>query len=122
MDCCLLKQCNKQIADYETEMLDISRTIATMKDTSELNNEKLRISDVVLNLGLKINKFLSYPKEAATTPAREGIRLPKIAVSHIRWWSIEVDEFLGRVRDICYSFVSFNGLMNLIRPEKLTKL
>ena len=51
-----------------------------MEYTKELNNEKLRISDFIFSLGLKINKFLSYPKEAPIKPVREGIRLPKIAV------------------------------------------
>ena len=83
MDHCLLEQCNRQIAGFETKMLDLSRTIATMEDTSELNNEKLQISDVIFNLGLKINKFLSYRKEATTKPVREEIRLPKIAVPTI---------------------------------------
>ena len=82
MDCCLLEQCNRQIAGFEREMLDIHVfcTIATMEDTSELNIEKIQISNVFFNLGLKINKFLSYPKEATIKPVREGIRLPKIAV------------------------------------------
>ena len=35
----------------------------------------------MLSLGLKINKFLSHPNEIPNKPVREGIRLPKIAVS-----------------------------------------
>ena len=45
-----------------------------------MTDEILQISDVIFNLCLKINKLLSYPKEAPIKPVREGIRLPKIAV------------------------------------------
>ena len=51
-----------------------------MEVTEELTGEKPWISDIIFSLGLKINKYLSSPKEAMTTPVREGIRLPKIAV------------------------------------------
>ena len=54
MDCCLLEQCNRQITGFETEMFDISCTITTMEDTKEFTDEKLRISNVIFNLGLKI--------------------------------------------------------------------
>ena len=57
MDRCLLEHCNRQITSFEMEMFDISRTIATMEDTKELNDEKLRISDVIFNLGLIITFF-----------------------------------------------------------------
>ena len=80
IDRCLLEQCNRQIIGFETEMLDISRKIADMVDTGELNDEKFRISDVIFNLGLKINKFLSTPKDTPNKPVTEGIRLLKIAV------------------------------------------
>ena len=68
---------------FEIKILDtcISRTIATMEDTNELTDEKLQIFDVIFNLGLKINKFLSYSKEEPNKPVREGIRLPNIIVS-----------------------------------------
>ena len=91
IDRCLLEQCNRQITGFETEMFYtcIFHKIATVEETKELTEEKLGISDVGFNLGLKMNRFLSYPKEAITKPFREGIRQQKITLPTFWWRSKE---------------------------------
>ena len=97
IDHCLLEQYNKQVNDFEMELLDVSRSIATIDDAKELPSEKSQISDTVLNMGLKTSKLLSSATEAPAMPVREGIRLPKISVpifgEHIIQWQLFWEQF-----------------------------
>ena len=80
LDRCLLEQCHKQVNVFEMRLLDISHSIASIKDAKELPDEKSPISDAIFSIGLKISKSLSPTMEASTKPVREGIRLMKITV------------------------------------------
>ena len=72
--------------------MELLNVIATIKDTKELSDEKLQISDAIVSTALKISKLLPSATDASITPVREGIHLTKISVptfdGHIlQWWS-----------------------------------
>ena len=59
MDRCLLEQCHKRVNVFKRELLDVSRSIATIEDAKELPDEKSRISDAIFSADLKISELLS---------------------------------------------------------------
>ena len=80
IDHCLLEQYKDQISGFKMELIDISRSIATIEDAKELADEKSWISNAIISIGLRISKVLSSTIKAPTMPFRGGIRLPKISV------------------------------------------
>ena len=76
----LLEQYKDQFDGFKLELLDISRGITAIEEATDLPEKESEISDAIFNVGLKIRKLLSTPTEPPTTPSREGIKLPKIAV------------------------------------------
>ena len=78
-----------------------------------MNNEKLQISDVIFNLGLKINKFLYYPKEVTIKPVRKGIKLPQIAVLSFNSDSLKWMNFWEQFE------ISINSKEQLTNTEKM---
>ena len=63
---CLLKEYKEHVSVFETELPDVSCSMASIEDAKELPDEESQISNAIFSIGQKISKLLLSVMKAPT--------------------------------------------------------